>query len=283
MKNRTLISQEKRDHWSDIARQWEQIGPPLRPCVQDVAFYTDTIDRGVRNNGTLRALILGVTPELYHLPWPKGTDVLAVDHTQEMIDTVWPGPRDAAICADWTDLPLESTTCDIALCDGGLHLLSYPQGQQKLVQNLHRIVRPNGLCVLRLFVPPSQRESTDDVLRDLLAARISNLNILKLRLGMALQEDITQGVQLADVWDTIHCVAPDLEQLARQIGWSLEHLQAIHTYRDCLKRYHFFGLTEVRRLFCDNPGGFVVETVHIPNYELGELCPIVVLRRNEVY
>jgi SAM-dependent methyltransferase len=281
MKNKTLSYQEKRDHWSDIARQWEQIGPPLRPCIQDIAYYSDAVDLWVRGNGVPRAVILGVTPELYRLPWPKGTDVLAVDHTREMIDTVWPGPREAAICADWTNLPLDSATRDIVLCDGGLHLLAYPQSQQKLVRNLHRIVKPNGLCVLRLFILPSQRESTDAVLQDLLAARISNLNILKLRLGMAMQEDIKQGVQLADVWDEIHRAAPDLGRLAMHVGWPLEHLQAINTYRDCLKRYHFFGLTEVRRLFCENPGGFAVETVHVPTYELGERCPIVVFRRNE--
>jgi hypothetical protein len=39
----------------------------------------------------------------------------------------------------------------------------------------------DGLCILRLYVPPVRRESPDAVFDDLLGGRIPNLNILKLR------------------------------------------------------------------------------------------------------
>ena len=57
-------------HWAEIARRWQQVGPPLRPSVQDIAFYT----RAIADITAPRALILGVTPELYHLPWPAGAN-----------------------------------------------------------------------------------------------------------------------------------------------------------------------------------------------------------------
>ena len=44
-------------HWSEIARRWAQVGPPLRPSAEDVAFYAGV----VRQVKSPRALILGVT------------------------------------------------------------------------------------------------------------------------------------------------------------------------------------------------------------------------------
>lgn len=266
-------------HWPDIARHWDLVGPPLRPSAQDVAIYAEVVGGWARAHGTPRALILGVTPELYGLPWPPGTAVAAVDHTPSMIDAVWPGPRDAVVCANWTDPPLESGSRDMALCDGGIHLLSYPHDHHNLVGALRRVVAPGGLCVFRLFVPPRQREQPGTVLRDLLAGRISNPNILKLRLGMALQEDKEQGVQLGKVWDAIHQVAPDLSHLAERIGSRPEPWLAIRSYRNCPNRYHFLSVAEVCRLFCDDPGGFTMEKVQVPSYELSERCPTVVFRR----
>ncbi len=266
-------------HWPEIARRWEQVGPPLRPSAQDFTFLNDAIGTWAHENGVPRALILGVTPELYNLQWPNGTDILAVDHTQSMIDSVWPGPRNAAICAEWTTMPLQTASRDIVLCDGGVNLLEYPHKHHQFVRTLHQVTSSDGLCVLRLFVPPKERETSDEVLQDLLDAKIPNLNLLKLRLWMALHEDITQGIQLKQIWNAIHEVAPDFDRLATHIGWPIEHLMAINTYRNCPTRYYFIDLDDVCHLFCESPGGFTLDAVYVPTYELGEQCPTVVFRR----
>jgi len=135
------------------------------------------------------------------------------------------------------------------------------------------------LCIFRLFVPPRERETAEDVLKDLLEARIDNLNLLKLRLGMAMQDDITQGVELGGIWDAFQRAAPDFDRLASQIGWPLEHLQVINTYRKSATRYYFRSVSDVRHIFCRDPGGFEFEKVYSPTYELGERCPTVVFRR----
>jgi hypothetical protein len=225
-------------------------------------------------------LLLGVTPELYRLPWPKATDFLAVDRTQAMIDSVWPGPKEAVQCMDWLALQLPDSSRDVVLCDGGLHLLAYPQQQGQLVELLRGILSDGGLCILRLYVPPPQRESPDAVLRELLEGRISSLNILKLRLGMSLMESASEGVELGTIWRAIHAVAPDLQQLALRIGWPVEHMLAIYTYRGSTARYHFVTVDQVYDLFCGRPGGFKVHRLRVPSYELGERCPTIVLRRS---
>jgi SAM-dependent methyltransferase len=277
--NSKTASANDSEQWSAVARQWEQIGQPLRPTAQDLDFVSAAIGTWVSQHHTPRALVLGVTPELYNLPWPLGTDILAIDHTQAMIDAVWPGPKDAAICAEWTEMPLPDSSRDIVLCDGGVILLHYPDDHRKFVDQLSRIIAPGGLCILRLFVPPEEREDIESVFRDLLESRIANLNLLKLRLGMAMQPSASQGIQPRQVWNAIHQVAPDLDHLAERIGWPIEHLLAINAYRDRATSYHFLSIQQVLELFCTTQAGFEHESTHIPDYELGERCPTLVLRR----
>jgi hypothetical protein len=224
-------------------------------------------------------LLLGVTPDLYRLPWPEGTDFMAIDRSQPMIDIVWPGPKEAALCADWLSMALPDNSRDIAFCDGGLHLLSYPQEQQQLVHILRSLLSDKGLCIFRLFVPPQQRESPDAVLQDLLEGRISNLNILKLRLAMSLQNSAERGVELKKIWWALHEIAHDLESLAEKIGWPVEHMLAINIYRDSTARYSFVTVDQVYDLFCGNSGGFTLRSLQVPSYELGERCPTIVLQR----
>ncbi len=205
--------------------------------------------------------------------------LLAVDRTQAMIDLVWPGPREAVQCADWLALALPDGSRDVVLCDGGLHLLAYPEEQHRLVRLLGGVLSDQGLCILRLYVPPPQPESPDAVLTDLVEGKISNLNVLKLRLWMSLLDSAAEGVELGTVWRAIHKVAPDLEALAARIGWPPEHMLAIDTYRGSKARYYFLPVGQVLDMFCNCPGGFDLHSIRVPSYELGEQCPTIVLQR----
>lgn len=266
-------------HWSESARQWRHIGPPLRPVAADIAFFQEAVSGWTHRDGPPRVLLLGVTPELYRMPWPQGTDILAMDRSQAMIDFVWPGPKEAALCANWLSPPLRNGSRDIVLCDGGLHLISYPHEQGLLVDSLRNVLSEGGLCILRLFVPPRHRESPGAVLRDLLDGGVASPNLLKLRLGMAMMDNPEAGVAVRDVWHAFHGAAPDLEALAAKIGWSIEPARLISAYRDSDARYHFVTLDQAADLFCRQPGGFARLGTRVPSYELGERCPLVVFRR----
>lgn len=268
------------DHWQNVAQRWQLLGSPLRPIAADVAAF----ERAIRNwsehyEKPPRGLILGVTPELYRLHWPAGSRVSAVDHTQAMIDALWPGPQGDAHRGEWTELPFDDAAFDVVLCDGGFHLLDHPHGQRRLVQQVARVLCDGGLFVLRLFVPPTVRESPEQVLQALASGGIPNLNVLKLRLGMALQADEQGGVALHGVWHTLCTAQPDFPALAARLGWELPHLQAIDSYRNSPNHYHFVSTARACQLFCQDPGGFALVTTQTCTYELGERCPIVVLRR----
>ncbi|SMB27366.1 conserved protein of unknown function [Sterolibacterium denitrificans] len=265
--------------------QWPQaayfflrlIGPPLRPVSADIGIVETQIARWHEKAGRPpRALILGVTPEYCKLAWPEGSVVRAIDRTQAMIDHVWPGPAEHVTQGDWLDLPVAGGSLDIVLCDGGLHLLPYPLGQGTLARRLAASLAPDGLCLFRLFAPSGSGpgETPENVLDALAAGAIPDLNVLKLRLGMALQASAEEGVKLDDVWQCLHRAHPDRAILARRLGWSEEHLGAIDAYRDTAARYHF--VTEAQAIATFAAAGLALRARHQPDYPLGERCPTLV-------
>ncbi len=135
------------------------------------------------------------------------------------------------------------------------------------------------MAILRLYVPPALRETPEEVLQDLMAGKIGNMNVLKIRLCNSLQRDAEEGVELATVWRTLHELAPDLGELARRVGWTLPHTEVINTYKDVSARYHYATVAQVTDMFCRDPGGFKLTRTYVPNYELGTQCPTLVLRR----
>ncbi len=269
--------------WKNVALQWHYLGPPVRPSDEDVKLYIKGVQDWGKNSTAPRVLLLGVTPELFYMPWPSGTNFLAVDHTEAMIEAVWPGPKDAVINMEWLDISLPKRSRDIVLCDGGLHILSYPKEQRQLVKVLSHIIPEGGLCIFRVFLPPKHKELPDAVIDDLLARKIPNLNILKFRLWMALQKNDSEGVELEAVWQTIHDAAGSIETLARRIGWPLEHTLVINAYHNSKARYHFSTLDEVIKLFYGDRGEFEMYHLFMPTYELGTQCPIIVFKRSSSF
>ncbi len=181
-----------------IGNRWPRSGlssvrrcghPPRMKAATARSFF-----RGWNASRSRAWAILGVTPELYYLPWPAGCDLLAVDRSRAMIDGVWPGAAAQAVEGDWLRMPLAPASRDLVVCDGGLILLRFPGEHEMLIEKLHEIIPSGGRCVFRLFVPPAERESVEEIIAALRAGQIANLNILKLRLAMALQPSTAEGV-----------------------------------------------------------------------------------------
>ena len=272
-------SPDRAGQWAKVARNWKLHGPPLRPSPQDVRFSEEAVGSWRGQGAPPRVLLLGVTPELYRLPWREGTDFLAVDRTMEAIEAVWPGPREAVRCEEWLEMKLPAASRDIVLCDGGLNLLAYPEEQLQLASILREVLAEEGLCILRLFVRPAERETRDAVLADLMGGRIPNMNVLKLRLWAALQESPSQGVELDTVWRTVQSAAGSLEELASRLGWPLDETLFINAYRGSTTRYWLGTVDEIAKIFCQAVGGFELLSMRVPSYECGRQCPTVVLRR----
>jgi SAM-dependent methyltransferase len=229
----------------------------------------------------LRALLLGVTPEIASMRWPAGTRLLAVDRSQGMIDHVWPQkPFEGAevVRGDWTDLPLDAGSCDVIVADACFSQVGFPAGYQKLASELERVLRRGGSFSMRAFVQPDPPEPLSALFDDLNAGRIGDFHVFKWRLNMALHENVDVGVRLGDIWDTFDARIGHPRALAEQRGWPLVAVETIDAYRDSDARYTYPSLADLRRVL--EPFFEEEACVYLP-YELGERCPTLRFRVRE--
>lgn len=265
------------DHWSQHARQWGLIGPPLRPAPEDIHLLESEIqDWHAREVIAVpRALLCGVTPEIAAMRWPAGTRLIAVDHSRPMIAGVWPAAAPgAAVCGNWFVLPLASASQHLLIGDGCYSLLTGRSSYSAFSAELRRVAAPNGLLAMRYFVRPAQSEPVEKIVDDLWQKRIGNFHVFKWRLAMALHGTLEQGVRLGDIWTAWHQAVPDPAKLAAHLQWRPEVVHTIHNYRDVNTRYSFPTLPEILAL----AGEFEVLATHKPSYELGERCPTLIMR-----
>jgi len=181
---------------------------------------------------------------------------------------------------DWARLPLADASVAVALCDAGTIHFTFPEGLVTFGRELRRVLRSGGVFVTRLITPPNVKESSEDVIEALLAGRIPNLNILKVRLGIALQSNSEGGVRLSDVWDFASSLESDFGVLAQKIGWPVASLLALRTYRDSQLKYHFMT-REAFLAVLENECKMRLLACHTPSYELGAQCPTLVMQSLE--
>jgi SAM-dependent methyltransferase len=272
--------------WNAHSRQWRLIGSPLRPGPQDIARYGRVLadwQGGRVASDAARApgvLLLGVTPEIASLPWSRGASLVAADHSYPMIDRLWREQTFSeisagAVCADWKRLPLADASRDIAIGDGCFSAVDFPGSYRALIASLNRVLRPDGLFAIRLFLRPDRPEAVEAVFALLEAGRIGNFHVFKWRLAQALHGNLANGVELDAIWRTWRAFVPAPEALAEKLGWPMEVLATIDAYRGSAVRYTFPTLDEMRASLA---AAFTETGCFFPDYELGERCPILALR-----
>lgn len=217
-----------------------------------------------------RRLLLGVTREIA-LATP---DLTAVDWSAPMIATVWPGNTEGrrVIESDWMALPLADRSFGVALGDGSLNMLSWPDGYRALATELARVVAPGGRAVIRTFVAPDASESLETVAADALAARIDGFHALKWRVAMAARRAAgAVDISARAMWAAFETAFPDRAALAHATGWSLETIAEIDDYRDSPLSKSFPTAAELEQAI---PGGRLVPC---GDYPLAERSPLFVI------
>ncbi len=253
------------DHWLNLAGQWNRLGPPLRPCAEDVENF-----RQAMSDDAGRCLLLGVTPELADI----SVQLTAIDNSAAMIDALWSG-RPVAILGDWLDLPFAPATFNTVIGDGCLVLLAQPVQQRRLFEQLVRVIAPGGKILLRVFVSPEQSESRESVCRDALQGKMRGFHAFKWRLSMAIaSESAEHGLNVAETHATFDRLLPDRQQLSAATGWRMDEIDTIDFYRESTTRYSYPTLSQVRKLI---PPGLRETGLKYGSYELAERCPILVL------
>jgi SAM-dependent methyltransferase len=270
-------------HWQNFAAQWALLGPPLRPCAEDVSITEEMLAAEPEVFGAgakRRAWLLGVTPEIATANLPQGVELFAVERVQAMIDSVWPGDTGSrhAICADWLHPPFADQSFDLAIGDGCLTHVEFPGGLSRLLASVYRCLRRDGYLMLRLFCRSDVAETPDVVIAALQSGAINSIHAFKWRLAMSLQ-GIADAPDIAvdDVWQVWNAARIDAHALAEARGWPQGQVETMEFYRGSPARYNFMRfdatIEHLRR------ADFDLVTTRIGSYELGECCPLVLLRK----
>ncbi len=269
-----------RKTWNDVASCWDNYSTPLRPHPEDLQITRAILLQWHAKNPVEkpRIFLCGVTPEIAGMDWPFPIDLIAMDQAASMVQLVWPGDIPGvrkAVVGNWTDSQLPSASQDIIIGDGGFGFFQYPDAQRTLLNELHRLLRPNGLFIYRHYAQaPTPRESVAQVMDAMQAGTIGNFHIFKWRLAMALQSDSTVGVKQDDIWQAIS--ESEIKQARLPLsGWSADEVATIHFYRGKTSRLYFPTLEEFRDLIADC---FEDIQIQYPTYELGDRCPILSAR-----
>lgn len=262
----------QKNHWNDLARQWNKLASPLRPCREDV----ETIQQALEPGDGL-CLLLGVTPEFTGLP----ARLVAIDNSAAMIGALWPGNQAGrnVVRGDWLDLPFAQNSFDTIIGDGSLTLLSYPLQYERLFAQLSRMLKPGGKILIRFFVSPEQGETCAEVCHEAISGRIGGFHAFKWRLSMAVAaESQSPNISVADTHAAFNRLLPDRKRLAEATGWSHEDIATIDLYRGSPARYSYPTLSQLRRVF---PQCFKETGLTQGSYELAERCPILILESRE--
>lgn len=265
--------------WGQNAQQWSRVGPPLKPSSEDADLTLASL-RSLLDGVTCsrKVAILGVTPELVHLPWPADVELMAFDRSAHMIEQVWlPHPLVPSSIhqADWTALPLASSSLMAVVGDGSFNALPSLNSYRLVLAELHRVLVPEALAVFRCFLRPVNVETLEDVVAAVECGRVGSFHALKWRVAMSLADVPGAGVAVSDIHTAFETCFPSRSQLANQTGWSLLQIDTIDAYQGTATRYNFPTLTEMQAQCTPY---FAVEDVRYATYELADRCPTLTLR-----
>ncbi|NDE82843.1 MAG: class I SAM-dependent methyltransferase [Chlamydiia bacterium] len=250
-------------------------GYPLKPPSQAIdAFFQEATSRINPETEAQTIVLLGVTPEIVSLPWPKNVTIKAFDQSQEMIDAIW--EPNASIQSNiekyyWQSLPLENESADLILGDGCTTQMADEGEYEKLFFEMDRILKPSGAFLMRCFIQPAVRESFEQIIESAYGKEIQYFGSLKWRVAMAAMKDDESSIAVKEIFKTFNQLFPDRNSLSMITGWSKEVIDGIDAYKTSSSIYSFPTLEDLIATFNKF---FMVTTVNTQAYELSDRCPI---------
>lgn len=270
---------EESNVWAAIARHYTAFTSPMIPGAEDIGVYERSVAAYAadRMATDLKAVILGVTPSIATMKWPSGTSVTAVEISQPVIEALWPGDipnvREAR-CASWFSMPVGRNSCDVVIGDGSMIACRYPAEAKRLIHYLGECLVDGGILVLRVYIRPERQETVPELFNDLLRQKM-RVDVFKFRLYLAMQRTVEEGVQVRIAANILEEYRLNRQEMISRCGWPEEVVEPFAMWRKSNAVYSFPALQEFRDLL---GGAFSEVSVTYPTYELGNLCPIFVLR-----
>ena len=267
--------------WASIARCYAAFGSPLVPTREDIhAYESAMLAQAQAGTGDgIRALMLGVTPGIALMKWPAGSRITAVDISSAVIGALWPGDIPGirkAICASWFAIPMARKSCDVVFGDGSLNACRFPGEVRDLVHTVADLLVDEGLFVVRSYIRPQSPEAIDAVFSDLFSAHGMDVDCFKMRLWLAMQRSVEDGVPVKEAARILDKHNLDHRVMKERIGWSSAAVEPFAAWKTSDAVYSFPTLDELREVLGER---FDEVSVTYPGYELGNCCPTLVMRR----
>jgi SAM-dependent methyltransferase len=159
--------------------------------------------------------------------------------------------------------------------DGSVNCVRYDDFRG-VASEVRRLLRDDGVFVLRCYVQPAVQERPEDVFADMFCAAIPSFHHFKFRLLMAMQQSAREGIPVNDVYQFWASRNVDLELLISRTGWERSAIEMMELYRGQYTVHTFPTLPEWRSVLHEFFDEVCLST---PSYNLGECCPTLVLRR----
>ncbi len=215
-----------KDYWGEISERFDEWTAPLRPSPEDVEMFKNRLDPHSKT------LLLGVTSELQPLA------SVAVDNNPRVIEV----NRANAVLGDWSDLPF-GPEFDAAIGDGCLNVF---QGTpERFFQQARKVLKEDGLLVLRVFISPETKEDLAFVLEK---KGEMGFHAFKWRVAQALANPYVRVKDLYCIMKSVY-----------------DH-PTLELYRDSDLIYYFPQLSDL-------PSWDHIQFA--TSYELAERCPVI--------
>jgi hypothetical protein len=266
--------------WLRIARAYTAFTSPLVPCSGDIAaFEAAAAAQFTARQSGVHALMLGVTPGVALMRWPIGSRITAVDYSRDVIDALWPGDVPGlrrALCSSWFEIPLPDQSCDIVIGDGSLNACRFPGEAARLTQCAHKLLVDGGVLALRVYVRPQRQETIDQLMDALFSARGLSVDSFKMRLWLAMQRSVEEGVAVREAASLLHECGIGPEAMSGRLGWSEAVIEPFAAWPVSSAVYSFPSIEELRAVTDEC---FDTVSINYPGYDLGHCCPTLVMRK----
>lgn len=264
------------DNWNKTHLKAMPVRPPFGPSDEDAAFMRGMTAPILTASPEPAVLVLGVTPRVVQLDWPKRTSITAIDLSPGMVAAFAPHPAlpSKAICAPWQDMPFENGSFDAVVGDGSLNSIGDLGAYESTFREIARVLKPGSALVLRCFVRPEPQETAEQLLALARAGEFPTTAAFRLRFAMALTEP-SGSVGLSAIWDAFQALVPERDELARATGWPRADIDRIDVDRNSKVRFTFLTLGQLEALA---QPAFKVERLERGTYTQAEHCPTVLFR-----
>lgn len=149
----------------DIANNWKNFRPPIRPSVHDLAVFQKYLQEKVKQNSkkgqSVRLLILGSTPELRDMAHDAGITLTICDYSKENYDAL------SSLCQkkgrelgkevflqqDWRSLTLSEKSngrFDIIFAEASFNMVG-KDGLHEVLRSLQNVLADDGIIVAKTW------------------------------------------------------------------------------------------------------------------------------------